>query len=154
MTDGPALHPCVRNLPQMPTGGKRAMDDLYTVNQLAEELGITPRTLRFYEAKGLLSPRRVGNNRVYSKRDRARLKLILRGKRLGFSLEEIKEYLDLYNLDPSQKEQMRVLLGRVRDRLGTLAQQRQDIEATVSELQDIESQVLAALKERGAPLKA
>jgi len=130
------------------------MDDLYTVNQLAEELGITPRTLRFYEAKGLLTPRRVGNNRVYSKRDRARLKLILRGKRLGFSLEEIKEYLDLYNVDPSQQEQMRVLLARIRERLGTLAQQRQDLEATVSELKDIETQVVSALKQRGAPLEA
>ncbi|HYG86294.1 MAG TPA: MerR family DNA-binding transcriptional regulator [Azospirillum sp.] len=130
------------------------MDELYTVNQLAEELGITPRTLRFYEAKGLLTPRRVGNNRVYSKRDRARLMLILRGKRLGFSLEEIKEYLDLYNVDPSQKEQMRVLLTRVRERLDALARQRQDLEATVSELKDIEAQVVTVLKERGAPLEA
>lgn len=130
------------------------MDELYTVNQLAEELGITPRTLRFYEAKGLLSPRRVGNNRVYSKRDRARLKLILRGKRLGFSLEEIKEYLDLYNVDPSQQEQMRVLLTRIRERLDALAQQRQDLEATVSELKEIETQVVGALKERGTPLEA
>ena len=130
------------------------MDELYTVNQLAEELGITPRTLRFYEAKGLLSPRRVGNNRVYSKRDRARLKLILRGKRLGFSLEEIKEYLDLYNVDPAQQEQMRVLLTRIRERLDALAQQRQDLEATVSELKDIETQVVTALKERGTPLEA
>lgn len=125
------------------------MEELYTVNQLAEELGITPRTLRFYEAKGLLTPRRVGNNRVYSKRDRARLKLILRGKRLGFSLEEIREYLDLYNVDRSQQEQMRVLLARIRERLDALAQQRQDLEATVSELKDIETQVTATLKERG-----
>ena len=130
------------------------MDDLYTVNQLAEELGITPRTLRFYEAKGLLSPQRVGNNRVYSKRDRARLKLILRGKRLGFSLEEIKEYLDLYNVDPAQQEQMRVLLARIRERLDALAQQRQDLEATVSELKEIETQVVSVLKERGATLEA
>lgn len=130
------------------------MDELYTVNQLAEELGITPRTLRFYEAKGLLSPRRVGNNRVYSKRDRARLKLILRGKRLGFSLEEIKEYLDLYNVDPSLKEQMRVLLARIRGRLDALAQQRQDLEATVSELMEIETQVVTALKERGTAQEA
>ena len=130
------------------------MEQLYTVNQLAEELGITPRALRFYEVKGLLAPNRVGNNRVYTKRDRARLKLILRGKRLGFSLEEIKEYLDLYNVDPSQQEQMRVLLTRIRERLGTLAQQRQDLEATVSELKEIETQVVTALKERGAPLEA
>jgi len=133
---------------------RTSMEELYTVNQLAEELGITPRTLRFYEAKDLLCPRRVGNNRVYSKRDRARMKLILRGKRLGFSLEEIKEYLDLYNVDPSQKEQMRVLLVRIRERLDNLAQQRQDIEATVKELKDIETQVVDALKERGAALEA
>ena len=69
------------------------MEELYTVNQLAEELGITPRTLRFYEQEGLLSPGRVGNNRVYSKRDRARMKLILRGKRLGFSLSEIGDFI-------------------------------------------------------------
>ncbi len=134
--------------------GIKPMDDLYTVNQLAEELGITPRTLRFYETKDLLTPRRIGNNRVYSKRDRARLMLILRGKRLGFSLEEIREYLDLYNVDPSQQEQMRVLLIHIRERLGALEQQRQDLETTVSELKDIETQVMAVLKERGARLEA
>lgn len=126
------------------------MEELYSVNQLAEELGITPRALRFYEVKGLLSPNRVGNNRVYTKRDRARLKLILRGKRLGFSLAEIKEYLDLYNVDRGNVGQLKLLLGRVRHRLGELALQRQDIDATVAELEEIEKQVLAAVVERGA----
>jgi DNA-binding transcriptional MerR regulator len=126
------------------------MEELYSVNQLAEELGITPRALRFYEVKGLLSPNRVGNNRVYTKRDRARLKLILRGKRLGFSLAEIKEYLDLYNVDRGNVGQLKLLLGRVRHRLGELALQRQDIDATVAELEEIEKQVLAAVTERGA----
>ncbi|HYH18617.1 MAG TPA: MerR family DNA-binding transcriptional regulator [Azospirillum sp.] len=126
------------------------MEELYSVNQLAEELGITPRALRFYEVKGLLSPNRVGNNRVYTKRDRARLKLILRGKRLGFSLAEIKEYLDLYNVDRGNVGQLKLLLGRVRHRLGELALQRQDIDATVAELEEIEKQVLAAVGERGA----
>lgn len=130
------------------------MDDLYTVNQLAEELEITPRALRFYEAKGLLTPSRVGNNRVYNKRDRARLKLILRGKRLGFSLAEIKEYLDLYNMDRDNMGQMKLLLGRVRKRLKVLEQQRQDLEATVTELQGIEDQVLGTLQERGVPVDA
>lgn len=126
------------------------MEELYSVNQLAEELGITPRALRFYEVKGLLSPNRVGNNRVYTKRDRARLKLILRGKRLGFSLAEIKEYLDLYNVDRGNVGQLKLLLGRVRHRLGELALQRQDIDATVAELEEIEKQVLAAVDGRGA----
>lgn len=130
------------------------MDDLYTVNQLAEELDITPRALRFYEAKGLLSPNRVGNNRVYNKRDRARLKLILRGKRLGFSLAEIKEYLDLYNVDRDNTGQMKLLLGRVRKRLAVLHQQRQDLEATVGELQGIEEQVKANLLEKGVTVDA
>ncbi|WP_029011214.1 MerR family transcriptional regulator [Azospirillum halopraeferens] len=125
------------------------MEDLYTVNQLAEELGITPRALRFYEVKGLLSPDRLGNNRVYTKRDRARLKLILRGKRLGFSLAAIKEYLDLYNVDRGNVGQLNLLLGRVRHRLGELEKQRQDLEATVAELAEIEGRVLDALRERG-----
>jgi DNA-binding transcriptional MerR regulator len=123
------------------------MEQLYTVNQLAEELGITPRALRFYEVKGLLAPNRVGNNRVYTKRDRARLKLILRGKRLGFSLAEIREYLDLYNVDGGV-EQQRNLLKRVQKRLKDLEQQREDLEATVYELKEIESQVSTTLSER------
>lgn len=125
------------------------MEQLYTVNQLAEELEITPRALRFYEVKGLLAPNRVGNNRVYTKRDRARLKLILRGKRLGFSLAEIREYLDLYNVDGGV-EQLKTLLKRVQKRLKDLAQQREDLEATVQELQDIETQVTGLLADRKA----
>jgi len=124
------------------------MEQLYTVNQLAEELNITPRALRFYEVKGLLAPNRVGNNRVYTKRDRARLKLILRGKRLGFSLAEIREYLDLYNVDGGV-EQQRTLLKRVQKRLKDLEQQREDLEATVYELKEIELQVSTTLSERG-----
>ncbi|MGF7173156.1 DNA-binding transcriptional MerR regulator [Azospirillum doebereinerae] len=125
------------------------MEQLYTVNQLAEELGITPRALRFYEVKGLLAPNRVGNNRVYTKRDRARLKLILRGKRLGFSLAEIREYLDLYNVDGGV-EQQKNLLKRVQTRLKDLAQQREDLEATVGELKEIEDQVTTLLAQRKA----
>ncbi|CAO3352833.1 MerR family DNA-binding transcriptional regulator [Azospirillum sp. 11R-A] len=128
------------------------MEQLYTVNQLAEELGITPRALRFYEVKGLLAPNRVGNNRVYTKRDRARLKLILRGKRLGFSLAEIREYLDLYNVNGGV-EQQRNLLKRVQKRLKDLAQQREDLEATVQELRDIEEQVNNTLAEQKSAAK-
>lgn len=124
------------------------MDELYTVNQLAEELGVTARALRFYEAKGLLLPRRLGTTRVYTKRDRARLMLILRGKRLGFSLAEIREYLQLYTVDPNHLEQLRLLLHRVRDRLSDLEQQRRDIETTIAELRGIEQQAMAALHAR------
>ncbi len=128
------------------------MEQLYTVNQLAEELGITPRALRFYEVKGLLAPNRVGNNRVYTKRDRARLKLILRGKRLGFSLAEIREYLDLYNVNGGV-EQQKNLLKRVQKRLKDLAQQREDLEATVQELHHIEVQVTNTLADLKAAAK-
>ena len=77
------------------------MDEpLFTVGELAAELEVTPRALRFYEDRGLIQPRRAGQNRIYTRRDRARLILILRGKRLGFSLAEIKEWLDLYDADP------------------------------------------------------
>jgi len=111
--------------------------ELYSVTELAENLGITPRTLRFYEDKGLLTPRRAGNTRVYTHRDRGRMILILRGKRLGFSLSEIREWLDLYDSDPGQVEQMRILAGKAAGRLAALRQQREDIDATIKELEDI-----------------
>ena len=96
--------------PVLPPGDTEAgqnLRDLYSVNQLAEEIGVTPRTIRFYEAKGLVAPQRAGNARVFTRRDRARLLLVLRGKRLGFSLDEIREYLDLYDSDRSQVSQVR-----------------------------------------------
>jgi len=120
-------------------------DKFYTVTQLAENLGVTARALRFYEDKGLIAPRRAGNTRVYTQRDRARLILILRGKRLGFSLQEIREYLDLYDVDPSQKEQLRALLKRVRSRVAQLEEQSVALSQTLAELKDIERQTGIAL---------
>ena len=111
--------------------------ELYSVTELAADLGTTPRTLRFYEDKKLLSPRRVGKTRVYAHRDRGRMILILRGKRLGFTLSEIREWLDLYESDSGQLEQTRKLAGKAGERLAALNQQRQDIDATIAELQDI-----------------
>jgi len=122
------------------------MDKLYTVTELAHELGITARSIRFYESKDLLSPQRVGTTRVYNYRDHARLKLILRGKRLGFTLAEVKEYLDLYNVDVKQVEQQRMLLKTVRTHLSDLEQQKLDLEITMQELSDIEQQALGVLK--------
>ena len=121
-------------------------DTFFTVTELARDLSVTARTIRFYEDKGLIAPRRAGNIRIYTKRDRARLMLILRGKRLGFSLREIKEYLDLYDLDPSRKEQIRLLLGKVRHRLALLEEQREALEESIGELKEIEAQTLAALQ--------
>lgn len=122
---------------------------LYGVNDLASSLGITPRAIRFYEAKGLLSPGRDGEGahaaRVFTRRDRARLLLILRGKRLGFTLAEIGEYLDLYDADPTQREQVRLLLGKVERRIGDLERQRRDLDEALGELRDIEGQARAAL---------
>lgn len=120
-------------------------DEFYTVTQLARSLDVTARAIRFYEDKGLLSPQRAGNTRVYTARDRARLILILRGKRLGFSLQEIGEYLDLYDVDPTQEEQLRALMNRVRSRIGTLEEQSAALKQTLIELRDIERQTEQAL---------
>jgi len=127
-------------------------DQFYTVTQLSAELGVTPRAIRFYETKGLLAPRRAGTTRVYTHRDRARLILILRGKRLGFSLREIKEYLELYHVDRTQREQLRMLLCAVRKRIARLEDQRAALEDTLRELRDVESQAEAAL-EANAPAR-
>ncbi len=128
--------------------GKQDAEVLYTVTRLAHELGVTPRSIRFYEDKGLISPRRAGVTRVYTHRDRARMKLILRGKRLGFSLRDIREFLDLYDVDATQTAQMRRLLRAVRDRLDELEEQRQALEQTLDELHDIEAQAQARLGEK------
>lgn len=135
-------------------GGSALTDTFFTVTELARDLSVTPRTIRFYEDKGLLTPRRAGTMRVYTKRDRARMVLILRGKRLGFSLREIKEYLDLYDMDPSQSEQMRMLLKKVQLRLEMIEDQRLALEETIDELKEIEGQTLAALEREAAQKKA
>ncbi len=124
---------------------------LYTVTRLADDLGVTPRTIRFYEDKGLIAPRRAGVTRIYTHRDRARMKLILRGKRLGFSLRDIGEFLDLYDVDTTQTAQMRRLLRAVRDRLDELEEQRLALEQTLDELRDIEGQAQARLDGRDMP---
>ncbi|MCR9257662.1 MAG: MerR family DNA-binding transcriptional regulator [Alphaproteobacteria bacterium] len=123
-------------------------DEFFTVTQLAEEFGITARTIRFYEQKGLIYPGRAGATRVYTKRDRARLALILRGKRLGFSLGEIQEYLDLYDADPSQLNQIELLKDKIATRIGELKHQKEDIDQTLGELEDIDRQIDDALRAR------
>lgn len=120
-------------------------DRFWTVGELARELGVTPRTVRFYEDLGLVLPRRAGTTRVFARRDRARLILILRGKQLGFSLREIKEFLDLYDADPAHAEQLRLLLDKVRSRIALLDAQRTALDETLAELHRIEAQAATAL---------
>ncbi len=124
-------------------------DKLYTVTELAERLGVTARAIRFYETKGLLSPQRVGSTRVYDYRDRARLQVILRSKKLGFSLADIREYLDLYDPAGNRREQLRLQLRKVRARIDQLEQQREALESTLAELHDIEATARRSLQKRG-----
>jgi DNA-binding transcriptional MerR regulator len=128
------------------TAPSLADERLFTITELAQELGVTARAIRFYESKGLIDPQRAGANRVYTHRDRGRLMLVMRGKRLGFSLASIKAYLDLYDAEPTHRTQLELLLGGIRQRIGELEQQRQDLELTLDELRDIERQTLDALK--------
>ncbi len=123
-----------------------ARQRLYTVTELAVELGVTARAIRFYEDKGLLSPSRAGATRIYTHRDRARMKLILRGKRLGFTLRDIQQFLDLYDVDPQHDEQKRRLLRAVRERISDLRAMSTAISETLDELRSIELQASAALE--------
>ncbi len=125
------------------------MEKLYSVSELAKELGITARAIRLYETKGLLAPLRAGGARVYTRRDRARTILIQRGKRLGFSLREIARWLDLYDADPTQETQMRRLLHGVRERIAILEAQSVALEETLDELRSIESEVLTRCESTG-----
>lgn len=130
------------------------MSETYTITDLATEFGVTPRTIRFYEDKNLLHPERQGLNRVFSRRDRARLQLILRGKRLGFSLAIIREMLDLYDLGDGQVEQLRVTLKRSQERLAELETQRRDIHDAIRELKDGIQALQKALSAKGVTTHA
>ncbi len=112
-------------------------EQLYSITELARELSISTRTIRFYETKGLLSPERVGGTRVFQKRDRVRLLLILRGKRLGFTLKDISEYLALYDADRTQVSQVRLLQKKIDERVEKLEAQLEDIQTTIEELMEM-----------------
>ena len=120
-------------------------NDLWTVSELAREFDLTTQALRFYEGKGLLSPRRVGNSRVYDRRDRARLTLVRKFQRLGFSLEDIREYLSLYRSGRPNAEQFRDGLAKVRRRLAELEAMKRDLEEAVTELLAMERDALDRL---------
>ncbi len=120
----------------------------WSISQLAQEFGLTPRAIRFYEDAGLITPQRDGQRRVYSQRDRIRLKLILRGKRLGFSLEDIKQIIDMYDLT-GEEAQLRHFLDKIGERRAALRQQQEDIAAILGELDAIEGQCTDILNGRG-----
>ena len=109
---------------------------LFTISQMAQEFEVTPRTLRFYEDKGLLSPQRQGQKRLYSHRERGRLKLILQGKRIGLPLNDICEMLDLYSLEDGERSQLYKARERLTKHVQTLTQQRADITQALKELQN------------------
>ncbi len=125
-------------------------DATFSISDLAREFGITPRTIRFYEDKGLLAPRREGMTRVFSRRDRTRLKLALRGKRLGFSLAEIRYLIEMYDTARDQNTQLTEFLNGLSQRKAALLQQREDIEAVLQEVTAFERQCRDLLSARAA----
>ena len=120
------------------------------IGDLAREFSVTTRTIRFYEGEGLLQPGRQGQNRIYGNRERVRLKLILRGKRLGFSLREIREMLDLYDAPAGEFAQLRHFIAKIEERRDALMRQREDIDQVLSELNALERRCGAILSATGA----
>src|SRR5947207_14192570 len=118
----------------------------FSISELAQEFDVTPRAIRFYEDQGLLAPRREGQRRVYTPRDRTRLKLTLRGKRLGLSLSEIRELIDMYEPGRDARAQLERFLAVLESHRATLLQQRADIEAQLSEIQTFEKRVRKQIK--------
>ncbi|WP_166424880.1 MerR family DNA-binding transcriptional regulator [Paraglaciecola sp. 20A4] len=114
-------------------------EKIYTIGELAKKLDITSRSIRFYEESGLLNPTRNGQNRVYKKKDKVRLKLILRGKRLGFSLAETKTLFDLYDSHQNSEAQLEAMLSMTEQKRIVMAQQLEDIKALMMELDDVEA---------------
>src|ERR1700748_1847437 len=136
--------------PAKATASPRDPQRIYSIAELAREFAITARTIRFYEDEGLIKPRRQGLTRLYSAHDRVRLGWIMLGKRVGFSLDEIKDLLDLYQVDRTGVQQLRELLRRSRLHIEDLENKRRDLAAHIDEFKEVEIQVAAELKKRGA----
>ena len=117
----------------------------YSISELAHEFDVTPRTIRYYEDEGLLTPQRDGQTRIYSHRDKIRLKLTLRGKRLGFSLAEIRELFDMYDTDKSSKTQLHSMIQLIEAKRGALRQQLEDIQMVMAELEAAEQRCVNSL---------
>lgn len=128
-------------------------DDSMTIRQMCDAFDVTPRTLRFYEAKELLFPIRMGQKRLYTRRDRGRLKLILRGKRFGFSLEDIRQLLDLYDRGDKQETQLKRTYEVARERLAQMEAQRAELDEAITELREQlawGAEVIASFRQRPA----
>ncbi|WP_428977274.1 MerR family transcriptional regulator [Salaquimonas pukyongi] len=123
--------------------------EFYTITDLTREFGVSTRTIRFYEDEGLISPQRRGRTRLFRQSDRRLLSFILRGKRLGFSIAEIREIKDMYKEPPGESGQLRLLIDKVKEKRGELEQKRRDIEETLRELDQVEETSLARLAEIG-----
>lgn len=120
---------------------KPSEETSHSISELSREFEITPRSIRHYEDKGLIKPSRNGSQRIYSKGDRVRLQLILRGKRIGFSLAEIREIITLYNSPSGQQKQTQLLLGKIKQRRLDLSQQQNDIKTMLVELEQLENRL-------------
>ncbi len=123
------------------------MTETYGIAELAREFGVTARTIRFYEAEGLMAPLRDGQRRIYRPRERTRLRLILRGRRLGFSLAEVREIIDIYDAPPGEVGQLELLLAKIAERRADLLAKRRDIEASLADLETVERNCRARLQE-------
>jgi DNA-binding transcriptional MerR regulator len=123
--------------------------DIFTIRDLTKEFGVSARTLRFYEEKGLVDPARRGEQRLYSRRDRARLAYVLAGKAVGFSLEEVREMLDLYDLGDGQVTQLKVALAKFGERIERLRRQKAEIDRVIAELTRASDGMKAKLAARG-----
>jgi DNA-binding transcriptional MerR regulator len=123
--------------------------ETWTIAEIAAEFDVTHRTVRFYEDQGLITPERRGTQRIFHPRDRVRLALVLRGKRLGFDLAEIRRIVDMYDEAPGESGQLRYLLDQIAERRADLEQRRRDIEVTLTELDDVERRCRAALTDGG-----
>ena len=123
------------------------MEKTYSISELANEFGITTRTIRFYEEKGYLSPKRQGTKRIYSQADRTQLRLILRGKRLGLSLDETAEMIQMYGSPQGNRKQLEIFVSRIEEKRAELERKQRDLEVMLSDLQNVEEQCHIALAE-------
>ena len=131
-----------------------SQEEYTRIGEMAKTFGVTLRTLRFYEDKGLISPKRDGSTRLYSRRDRARLKLILLGRKVGFSLRDVKQIMDLYDPKGANTKQLRLTLDKSEKQLARLQKQRAAIDEAITELSDTMATVRNLLTERTAPIAA
>ncbi len=126
------------------------MAETYGITELAREFKVTTRAIRYYEDKGMIAPARQGQRRIFGPRDRVRLRLIMRGKRLGFSLDEVREMLDLYEVGPGEIAQLSLFLAKIKQRRAVLRQHQRDVETKLEEMDKLEEQCARLLADREA----